>query len=299
MNSLKALLYFSIFKYPLSAKEIYQFSNATNETEIDNELEYLKKKGVVSYNNDYYFIDNNVHNVSRRIEGNKMAKAVMNKAIKKGVFISKFPYIEAVGISGALSKNYHDQHSDVDFFVITKSGRLWIARTFLMLYKKVFLFNSRKFFCVNYFVSEDTLEISEKNIFTATELLTLIPVSGNFTNFYNANQWVSEFLPNLVLGKSSIHERNKKNLLSRTIQVILNSKIGNVLDRVFLKITLKKWNTKFNTLSKDDFGVAMKSTNGVSKHHPQNFQKKVINTLNQKYNEFQSKYDIELEQEHA
>ncbi|WP_108803817.1 nucleotidyltransferase [Aquimarina sp. Aq107] len=299
MKSLKTLLYFSIFKYPLSAEEVYLFSAASDQNEIKNELEYLKKKGVISYDNSYYFLDGNLQSVSRRIEGNKMAKSVMQKAIKKGTLIAKFPYVKAVGISGALSKNYHDKDGDVDFFVITKSERLWVSRTLLMLYKKIFLFNSRKFFCINYFISESSLEISEKNIFTATELLTLIPVSGDFSSFYKQNQWVSNFLPNLEIGKSSIKNLKNKPLITKTIELILNTKIGNSLERIFLKMTLKKWNTKFKTLRKDDFDIAMKSTGGVSKHHPRNFQKKVIDRLNKRYNEFQLKYNIELEKEHA
>ncbi len=299
MNSLKALLYFSIFRYPLSAKEIYLFSTANNEKEIADELMYLKEKGVVSHDDNYYFIEEDTHNVSRRIEGNKMAKAVMDKAIKKGVFISKFPYIEAVGISGALSKNYHDKDSDVDFFVITKSNRLWIARTLLMLYKKIFLFNSRKFFCVNYFISEDHLKITEQNLFTAMELLTLIPISGDFKEFYAQNRWVSRFLPNMKVGKVSIYPEVKQNWFSRAIVGLLTPKLGDFLDAVFLKITLKKWRIKFDNLSKEDFNIAMKSTSAVSKHHPQNFQKKVIDRLNARYNEFQTKYDITLEKEHA
>ncbi|WP_298311576.1 nucleotidyltransferase domain-containing protein [uncultured Aquimarina sp.] len=299
MKSLKTLLYFSIFKYPLSAEEVYLFSAATDQSEIKNELEYLKKKGVISSDNSYYFLDGNLESVSRRIEGNKMAKSVMEKAIRKGVLIAKFPYVKAVGISGALSKNYHDENGDVDFFVITESERLWVARTLLMLYKKIFLLNSRKFFCINYFISENSLEISEKNIFTATELLTLIPVSGDFTSFYNQNQWVSNFLPNLEIGKSSIKNLKNKPFITKAIELIFNTKIGNILEKLFLKMTLKKWNTKFQTLKKGDFDIAMKSTNGVSKHHPRNFQKKVIDRLNKRYNEFQLKYNIELEKEHA
>lgn len=299
MNSLKALLYFSIFKYPLSAKEIYSFSGANNQNEINSELEYLENKGLIFKSQNFYYLDNNIETVSRRIEGNNMAKAVMDKAIKKGVFISKFPYIKAVGISGSLSKNYHDKDSDVDFFVITTSKRLWVARTLLMLYKKIFLLNSRKFFCVNYFISENSLEITEKNIFTATELLTLIPVTGDFTHFYNQNQWVSDFLPNIEIGKLPVHAEVKKNWFSKIAIFFLNTKIGDVLDLLFLKLTLKKWNAKFNNLDAKDFNIAMKSTKGVSKHHPQNFQKKVIDKLNKKYQEFRTKHNIELEKEHV
>lgn len=299
MNSVKALLYFSLFKYPLSAEEVYLFSGAHSQDEINNELSYLESKGMVITDQGFYSIDDNVQIISRRIAGNNMAKAVMNKAIKKGVFISKFPFIKAVGISGSLSKNYHDKNSDVDFFVITTSKKLWIARTLLMLYKKVFLLNSKKFFCVNYFISEDSLEITEKNIFTATELLTLIPVSGDFKSFYDKNQWVSNFLPNMEIGKLPVYRNIKKNWFAKLIESVLKTKIGTVLDYIFLKLTVKKWTLKFNTLNKEDFDIAMKSTSGVSKHHPHNFQKKVINRLNQKYKEFYTRYNIELEKEHA
>ncbi|TSE10872.1 MULTISPECIES: nucleotidyltransferase domain-containing protein [Aquimarina] len=299
MNSVKALLYFSLFKYPLSAEEVYLFSAAHSQDEVNNELKYLEQKGVIFSDKNFYCIDNHTKTISRRIAGNNMAKAVMDKAIKKGVFISKFPFIKAVGISGSLSKNYHDKNSDVDFFVITTSKKLWIARTLLMLYKKIFLLNSRKFFCVNYFIAEDSLEITEKNIFTATELLTLIPVSGDFELFYSKNQWVSTFLPNMEIGKSPFYENSKKNWLAKMIESILNTRIGDLLDNIFLKLTVKKWNLKFNTLNKEDFEIAMKSTSGVSKHHPQNFQKRVIARLNQKYKEFYTRYNIELEEEHA
>ena len=91
-----------------------------------------------------------------------------------------------MGISGSLSKGYYDDDGDIDFFIITSPKRLWIARTFLILYKKIFLLNSRKYFCVNYFISSNALEIEEKNIFTATELTTLLPMFGNgsFHKFY-------------------------------------------------------------------------------------------------------------------
>ena len=42
----------------------------------------------------------------------------------------------------------------------------------------------------------------------------------------------------------------------------------------------------------------MKSTTDVSKLHPQNFQKKVIQALNKKYLEVQEQHEIILEPEH-
>ena len=52
-------------------------------------------------------------------------------------------------------------------------------------------------------------------------------------------------------------------------------------------------------MGKEDFRIALKSTQNVSKHHPYNFQKKVILALNEKYIEFYKLYNIELSEENA
>lgn len=43
----------------------------------------------------------------------------------------------------------------------------------------------------------------------------------------------------------------------------------------------------------------MKSTNEISKHHPSNFQKKVIIALNEKFEEVQKKFNIEIVKEYV
>ena len=231
-----------------------------------------------------------------------MAKNIHEKATKISRFISKFPYVEGVGISGSLSKGYYDEEGDIDFFIITSPKRLWVARTFLILYKKVFLFNSRKFFCVNYFISTNSLEIEEKNRFTATELTTMLPMFGNgsFHEFYEQNKWVEKYLPNKTISEG-LSKLNivKKPFFTKFIERVLNTKIGNWLDSFFLKITYKKWKIKFNKLEEKQFNIALKSTKNVSKHHPLNFQRRVIERLNDKYDELEEKHNIHLTKEHA
>ncbi len=96
-----------------------------------------------------------------------------------------------------------DERSDLDFFIITAPNRLWIARTLLVLYKRVFLANSHKHFCVNYFIDEKHLEIEEKNLFTATELATVIPLYGSkqYENLQGVNSWLARILPQLYTTK--------------------------------------------------------------------------------------------------
>ena len=153
MTTLKTILYFSIFNYPVTKEEIFEFSNSANDESLERELDSLIQEKVIYKIGDYYLKSNNPELVEKRLKGNAMAEAVMPKALKMANKISSFPYVRGVAISGGLSKGYFDEDGDVDYFIITSHKRLWIARTLLVLYKKVFLLNSKKYFCVNYFIS--------------------------------------------------------------------------------------------------------------------------------------------------
>jgi hypothetical protein len=301
MNAIKVIIYFSIFKYPVTKAEIFSFSSAKNITDIEKQLTDLTERKIVFKHGDYYSETDDASQVNRRLNGNTMAEAIMPKALQRARLIMSFPYIESVSISGALAKGYYDNDGDIDFFIITKPNRLWLARTLLVTYKKVFLLNSKKHFCVNYFISSDHFNIAEKNTFTATELLTLIPVFGKstFTKFIASNDWAKAIYPNKIINTSLLTEAKAKPFWSKTIQFLFNSTLGEKLEDFLKKTTLKKWKSKFKHLNKNDFEIAMKSTNDVSKHHPRDFQSKVIDRLNEQYDAKNKTFDLNLTREHA
>jgi hypothetical protein len=300
LDALKTILYFSIFNYPLKLDEIYNFSVSRNKERIQEDLDELVSKNIIVKVNDYYLAGHNLNHIEKRIKGNQMAVNALVKARKKAAFIAKFPFVEAVGVSGSLSKGYYDKDSDIDFFVITKPNKLWLCRTFLMLYKKIFLFNSRKYFCINYFMSSSSLEVQEKNRFTATEIKTLIPLQGKkpFEEFYRQNTWVSEIFAEFVPQLETI-ENIRKPQIVKAYENIFESRFGTLLDNYFKDITVHFWKIKFNDMPHEEFKIALKSTKNVSKHHPLNFQKKVISALNEKYEEIKRNHNIELPKEYV
>lgn len=300
MESLKTILYFSIFNYPLKIEEIHGYTTYQSLKQTEAEIDHLVKEKIIQKIDDYYIYNSDFECIKKRIKGNLGAQKVMSIAKNRANFISKFPFVKAVGISGSLSKGYYDENSDVDFFVITEPNRLWMTRTFLMLYKKIFLLNSRKYFCINYFISTENLEIEEKNRFTATEIKTLIPVKGKteFKKFYEQNEWTNRYFKNHSINLNTISEINKP-IMIEGLEQILRMPFWNLLDYYFRKITMLKWRSKFKTMAKEDFKIALKSTQNISKHHPYNFQKRVILALNEKYIEFHKLYNIELSEENA
>ncbi len=301
MTILKVISYFSLFNYPLSKRELFEFSTITDYQEFIDQLQELEFNKIIHNINDYYFLEPRKEDLERRKKGNEGAKKIMPKAWEVGRFISKFPYVRAVCISGSLSKGYFDEKSDIDFFIISEKKRLWITRTFLILYKKLFLLNSKEFFCLNYFMSSGYLKVDEENRFTATEVATLIPLFGKevFIKFTEENKWVNSFFPNLKKNNDIVIKDISKNRISRIIESTFNSKIGDFFEQIFMKITIKKWNKKFDHLSKKDFKIAFKSSENISKHHPQNFQEKVLRMLNKKYDDIEKEHGIKLDKEYA
>ncbi|MBF6641190.1 nucleotidyltransferase domain-containing protein [Flavobacterium sp. J49] len=300
METLKTILYFSIFRYPLRIEEIHSYTNYESITDTEKELQHLIAEKILIKVDDFYVYGSDLDSVIKRLRGNMYAGRALRIAQKKARFIAKFPFVKAVGVSGSLSKGYYDNGSDIDFFVITEPNKLWLCRTFLMLYKKIFLLNSRKYFCVNYFVSTSQLEIEEKNRFTATEMKTLIPMQGKkvFEEFYQKNLWVNDYFNKFSPNLSSV-PNFRKSFVTQSIEFVFGNPIGNLVDNSFKMLTLKKWKTKFHTMSEEDFKIALKSTKNISKHHPSHFQKKVILDLNNRIEEVSHNFNINLAKEHV
>jgi len=292
-NVLKTLLYFDIFHYPLTENEIINYAHSSVK-ETKKILGLLIEKGLLHKIDDFYSLSSNQENSTRRLKGNKKASQILKKADKVSKFISQFPFVEGVFISGSLSKGYFGEDDDIDYFIITSPNRLWLARTLLIAYKKIFLLNSKKYFCVNYFMSRNALKFSEKNRFTATEFVTLIPMSGNglYQELQKNNPWILDYFPNYKLDKKANPIRRKG--IKRILEFSLNGKIGDILDKKFMKITKNHQQNKFKKLHQSDFNIAFKGDENTSKHHPDNHQIRVIKSLNKKITEFNKQHQLNI-----
>lgn len=296
---IKTLAYYDIFDYPLKAEEIYYNlgTNSVSLTEIENEVEQLCKIGITFNKNNFYLLRNNENSISRRLEGNRLAKKKLISAYRMTKLISKFPYVRAVLLSGSISKGYMEKDSDVDYFIITHPNRLWVTRLLLMLFKKVFLLNSRKVFCINYFVDTETLEIEEKDIFTATELATLIPIYGKdlYDELYKNNIWIKKFYPNFPKRDNEILVNKNSLFIQNLIEKTLNNSLGDKLDDFAMNLFEKSNHKKYREYNSNDFQVAFKTSKHESKHHPKFFQKRVLEAFNDKLKSIENNYNVSLD----
>jgi hypothetical protein len=153
-----------------------------------------------------------------------------------------------------------------------------------MFYKKLFLLNSKKNFCINYFVDSENLEIHEKNIFTATEIVTLLPTYGKecYDKFYQENLWIKEFFPNFPKRDTSEILDRKNGVIKILFEKVLGKSLGNNLDDLSMSIFEKFYKIRYKNYNQEEFKLAFKSSKKESKHHPKFFQKKVLTEFESK-----------------
>ena len=284
---IKALAYFDIFNYPLTLDEIHHFLDQTvSMDDVLLTLQQLVDDKRVFRMGSFYSLQQDLSLRARRTNGNHKAGILLTTGYKVGGFLYQFPFVRGIGISGSLSKNYADQNTDIDFFIITRANRLWLARTLMHLFKKLtFITGHQHLYCMNYYIDEEALCIDEQNIFTATELITLKPVCGNGTmdRFYDQNNWAGNYFPNQPVNKESI-VLAKPGLFKRTVEWLLDNKVGNSLDNWLMRVTTRRWLKKEQLQKTNSHGIRMGLHTGkhFSKPNPEFFQRKVLDALNKK-----------------
>ena len=284
---LKLLAYFDIFHYPLTKNEIRQFlSRSDDEQNLDKILRELLARQTVFLHLGFYSLHNNPLLSHRRTEGNARAEAMLPKAFAIGKFLYRFPFVRAIGISGSLSKNFADEKADIDFFIITKANRLWIARSIMHLFKKLtFITGHQHYFCMNYYIDEDALQIESRNIYTAIEIATLLPVAGKaaLDNFFTINKWSQDYFQARE-NKLAGNDKAGRNWFKRSIEWIFSNGFGNRLDNWLLKMTTLRWQQKSSKGKRNKNGNTMNLATGkhFSRSNPGSFQEKVLAKYEQK-----------------
>lgn len=293
---LRQLLYYDIFDHLLSRDELIQDCSLSEQTTIC--LEEMVKQQQIFQLDGYYAVRNDKTLAEKRKKGELNTRKSLPRARKMARLISQFPFVRAVALSGSISKGYMDSFKDVDYFIITKPNRLWLTRTMLVFYKKVFLLNSFRFFCLNYFIDENNLEIHDQNIFTATELNTLIPIYGfELTKeFLQSNLWVKEYYNGFPRNETH-EERPYSCFIKKTSEFLLSNFLGNWFDLFTMRLTVGYWKQKYKGDKSYLFESSFRFRRDEAKYHPGNFQELILKKYTEKLKLYEEKLNINLKDE--
>ena len=200
--------YADIFDYPMTAQEIHWFlwgKRASREM-VDDALnarcDYplplsCVTVGVGNGQADYYTLPGREELVALRLRREQAATRLWARAWLHAEWIARLPFVRMVALTGSLAVGNFAPDADIDFLIVTESGRLWLCRAGVI---GIGLLAERSgdVICPNYFLSENALSLRERNCYTAREFAQMVPLYGLdiYQRLWAENTWVSAYLPN-------------------------------------------------------------------------------------------------------
>lgn len=278
---LQTLLYYDIWRYPLTMRELLAFFPVRMDSvdDFSRQLGRLKAEGEIGEERSFYFLPGDAGAVERRLARARHARRMWSMARLSMHVIKRFPFVRGVFVSGDLSKNATHGKSDVDFLIITEPGRLWIARALLVLFKKVCLFNSRKFFCLNSFAASDHLEIEERNIYQATEIGHLKPLfnSGLFRRYVDANMWIRMYFPNFQISDLPLPRvSERRSFLQKILELLFILIPADRLDSSLLRTMRRVWAKRYPQFDEETRDRIFRCSKSESRAYVGNYQEKIL-----------------------
>lgn len=213
-NILATITYYDVLDFPLSAFEIWKHLIAYERDDVSGEQgcrlgEVIAALGSeqitrqVEERNGFHFLRGREQLVTERIRSDKVSVCKLRRMRRLARWMQWLPFLRMIGATGSLSMKHSDQGSDWDMFVVLASGKIWMGRTILTGFLQLIgkrrhgnKVNDRA--CLNYFVTEDHLEIGTKDLYSAHEYRYLIPLVNFrlFQRFELQNRWIRRYQPN-------------------------------------------------------------------------------------------------------
>ncbi len=282
---LRTILYFDVFHHPLTADEVYRYlpSDSTSPEKISAEFHKAPLSSCIRSEAGFYSFSRNggpADIFEERVLKEKRARRYRTVARLMARIIRRFPFVRGICLSGELSKGVASKNGDIDYLIITANDRLWIARTTLILFKKFFLFNRKKFFCLNHLVSERSMAAQERTLYAALEIATLIPLSDydRYLSYLEANSWIREYLPNSRAHKGDwIVMSRRESLLQRVAEYFFRGRLGDRLDSLLNEYWKKVWKKRYPEFTDEQRMSLFRCEKDASTSYVGNFLPKIMN----------------------
>lgn len=288
---LKTILYSDIFNYPLTLEQVTHYL-INNKSLQPYEVEKSVKKAAdfVKEYNGYIFLKNKKKLLLTRERRIRESEKKLIIAENAAFFLSFLPSVYFIGISGGLSLKNVEENDDIDFFIITARDTIWITRfllllilEFLGLRRKKSSIVAKNKICLNMLVEETHMEIEQKDLYTAHEVIQVFPLAqyqNYYQKFLNSNKWITKYLPS-SLKQNKNYTDNKNINFIRSWSVILLRSINPIAKKIQLILMTKQ---RTNEVIKDNY-IAF---------HPLDFRSEVLAKYKKKlqqYNLYNTKYE--------
>jgi hypothetical protein len=196
----RTVAYADVFDYPLDRDEIrcYLIGEAATAEEIDAALERDSALGeLIERTDGLVHLRGRRSTVAARRAREAASAELWPIARSYGAWLTRLPLVRFVGVTGALAMSNAERNADIDLFILTHPGRLWLCRLLVVAVVRFAALRGHRL-CPNFLLSTEQLALREQNLFTAHEIAQMVPLRAteHYARFMDANKWVVDFLPN-------------------------------------------------------------------------------------------------------
>ncbi len=307
---LKTIAFFDVFKYPLTTTEIWKYLFLYKKRVSFEKVRYILKNSKIlkerlSKKEGFYCLKDREHIYLIRKQNNNLAERKFSKAIRLIKLYRFIPFVRMVAVCNSLAYSNAKETSDIDFFVITKKNKIWLARFFTILF--VYIMGQRPSdkdksdtFCLSFFIDEEYLNIkkimlNDKDIYSPYWVQKLLPIydpDNLYKKFLKVNKWYLNYLSNAYSNtftkevKSNIYT----NIASKIFGFLFSPPLLNKwTDRIYKLIQIRIIDKNLKSLVNLDTRVII--NDGMLKFHDNDrreyfykkWKERINNILNKKY----------------
>jgi hypothetical protein len=234
---LHAVVYADLFDYPLTSEEIHRYlpGHRIPLSDVQEQMASNRQLGErLSSRPPYWFLAGRDYLVEVRHEREAFSRDLWPLAWRHAHSMAAMPFVRLVALTGSLTmNNVTSSGDDVDFLLVAKRGRVWLARALVIAVVHLAERTGLEL-CPNYVLAEHTLQLGEPSLFTAHELAQIVPLFGRTTyqRLMESNSWMADFLPNASPRPDSAREIGGFPLRrQRSLERLLSGRLGDGLER--------------------------------------------------------------------
>lgn len=211
---LQVVTYFSLFKYPLSQWEVWSFLPHKAEILVVRQLlEQLVANGKLVKKWGYYFLPGQEAAVECRQQRYPAAIRKLKLAQRVANWLRWLPGVQFVALANLMGAYNLRAGGDIDLFIITRPGCLWVCRFWAALGLQLLGLrptpeNRRDKICLSFWLSSNNLRIDRFKlpdeagcpdwyyIYWLANLRPLVEQGVSYQKIIKQNPWLKTYLPN-------------------------------------------------------------------------------------------------------
>lgn len=258
---LQTLAYADVFDYPLTAPEIHRYLvgiPTTLTTVHDTLTNGLQRSNTIAQSGEYFTFPGREGLTETRARRATQAARLWPHAMHYGHLLAHFPFTRMVALTGALAVNNVEDGADIDYFIVTEPGRLWLCRALIIGLVRL---TARRgiILCPNFFLAENALELPDRSLYTAREMAQMIPLSGMdiYHRIRQANAWVCDLLPNAGGPPPRIIPTppTRSAPLKKVAETVLRTPLGGKIESWEMNRKIQKFTSQFPTTTETRFSA--------------------------------------------